>query len=197
MKITIDQGDMAGLQTAMSGIKNGTERVLTQAINATVKTMKTQTRMRIGNELNLTAARIAKDLTTKKASFGHLSGAVIARGRPVGLVSFGAKKYGGGRGKGIAVKVKRSGSRAKLKHAFILDGMRGNTPGSSGNRQVFFRQMKGGKRVARYEVRTLHGPRIEDIFASDKVRKPLETQAAHLLARNIDKGIADTLRRFG
>ncbi len=197
MKVTIDQGDMTELKAAMSGIKNGTERVLTQAINTTVKTMKTQARVRIGNELNLKAARISKDLITKKASFGHLSGAVIAKGRPVGLVSFGAKKYGSGRGKGISVKVLRNRRATKLKHAFIAKGMRGKAHSSDVNKHVFWRQMKNGKRVARYQLRTLHGPRIEDIFASEKVQHPIQTQAAYLLARNIDKGILDVLRRFG
>jgi len=200
MKVIINPNDMAEVKAAMSGIKNGTQRVLTKAINATVKTMMTQTRVRIGKELNLKAERIKKDLKDKKASFGNLRGAVIATGRPVGLVSFGAKEYGarkGGRGKGVAVRVKKGRPIAKLKRGFILDGLAGKKKGSEANRHVFYRQMKNGKRVGKYKVRTLHGPRIEDILAKDKVLRPLETQAAYLLARNIDKGILDVLRRFG
>jgi len=198
MQIKINQADIARVESAMEGIRKGTPRVLTQAINATGKTMMTQARMRLGNELNLKASRISKDLSFKKATFGHLSGQLIAKGRPVGLVSFGAKRYGGGRrGKGISVKVLRRQRAEKLKHAFITTGKRGQAHSSDANKHVFWRKMEGKKRVKRYPLRTLHGPRIEDIFANKKVYGPVETQAAHLLSKNIDKGIAEVIRRFG
>jgi len=198
MQIKINQADIARVESAMEGIRKGTPRVLTQAINATGKTMMTQARMRLGNELNLKASRISKDLSFKKASFGHLSGQLIAKGRPVGLVSYGAKRYGGGRrGKGISVKTWKRKKPYKFKHAFITTGKRGQAHGSDGNKHVFWREMENGKRVKRYPLRQLHGPRIEDAYANKIVYEPVETQAAHLLSKNIDKGIADVIRRFG
>jgi len=206
MNIEVSDSDMFKVEVAMTGIKNGAKRVLTQAINKTVKTMATQTRVRIGNELNLKAARISKDLSTRKATFGSLSGAVVAKGKPVGLVSFGATQNK----KGVRVKVKRSGGTKLLKHAFIAKGLRGQNPGDGTNNHAFWREYKGTRKALnpninywalpnnyRLPVKTLYGPRIEDIFASDKVLKPIETQAAYIFPLNIDKGIADILRRFG
>jgi hypothetical protein len=196
MKVKFNSEEMAKFKKILTAINTGAELTLTRAINTSVKTILTQARVRIGNELNLKASRISKNLSFKNASFGNLSGAVIGKGRPVGLVSYGAKRYGSGkRGKGIQVKVLRSGGSSKLKHAFITTGKRGQALSTDGNKHVFFRQIKGGRKVSRYPLETLHGPRTTDIFASDKVLEPLTIQAAHIFAANVDKGILTIFRR--
>lgn len=208
MRCEIDTSSLDDIQQLLSGIKSGYPRVVSGAINATLTTVKTQAAARIGNELNLKAARIKKDFTVQKANFSKLKGAVIATGEPVGLINFGAKQTQ----KGVTVKVLRKGGRSLLRHAYIGTGR-----GKSGS-HVFWRKkdrasMPTPKRFvtgkkhrapwpkfgAQYTspVERLTGPRIEDFFAKPSIFDPVSIQASHVFARNVEKKVDDVLRRFG
>jgi len=181
MNVNIDKADIASVKKMLTGIKNGTPKALTQALNKTTKTMKTQIKARLGNELNLTAARIEKDLRIIKASYNNLNGGVVASGQPVGLTQFKATQTK----KGVKVKTKKAGTKKLIKHAFIQHGRNQNL-------HVFWRKGK-----ERYEIHAKHGPRIEDILASPKVLEPIQIQAAHIFPQNVLKAVDDILKRFG
>jgi len=200
MEIRVDQGMLNEVLSAVGDIKNGYKQVLVTSINKTLGTVKTQATARIGNELNLKAARIKGDMTLQKANYSKVSGALICSGEPVGLVQFGASQVQ----KGVTVKVLRSSPRSLLKHAMVITG------GNSSTKHVFWRQYDGprkpvvpGKKYGalpkefRLPLERLTGPRIEDIFAQDKVMGPVTIQANTLFLSNVDAKITEVIRRHG
>jgi hypothetical protein len=201
--VTINQADIAKVQALLGDLKDKYKSVMTTSINKTLTTARTQATARIGNELNLKASRIKEDFTIQKANFGNISGALVAKGAPVGLINFSASQTM----KGVSVKVLRSSSRTVIKHAYI-----GSKKGQT-KQHVYWRKnrMPGtgrwpvGKKaraawdtvapVYRRPVERLTGPRIEDIFANPKVFDPVSIQAQHVYLQNVDAKIDDILRR--
>jgi hypothetical protein len=176
--------------------------VLTTSINKTLGTAKTQATARIGNEINLKAARIKEDFTLQKANYSKLSGALIAQGEPVGLIQFGANQTL----KGVSVKVLRSSTRSVIKHAYIAArGTKSHVYWRAERVQGTGKWPEGKKanvdwrRVAeKYKtpVHRLTGPRIEDIFAKPQVFEPVSIQAQHVYLQNVDAKIKEIIYRY-
>ncbi len=205
MEVEVSKTMLDDVKAAMSDIKNGYKNVLVTSINKTITTTKVQATARIGNEINLKAGRIKKNLTVQKANYSKINGALISKGEPIGLINFGATHVL----KGVTVKVLRAESRSLLKHAYIATG-RGSTV-----QHVFWRKNQNkmpaakkfpvGKKSSapwpkfgdKYRMPTvrLTGPRIEDIFAKQKVLEPVMILANHLFLSNVDTKISDILRR--
>jgi len=202
--ITVNQADIAKVQAALGDLTDKYKTVMTTSINKTLTTARTQATARIGNELNLKAARIKQDFSIKKANFSDISGSLKATGKPVGLINFGANQTQ----KGVSVKVLRSSSRQVVKHAYIASrGSKAHvywraTPRDSLPQAK--RYMPGRKHaiawakmapIYRRPVERLTGPRIEDIFAQPKVLDPVTIQAQHIYLQNVDDKIDEILRR--
>lgn len=201
MEVKVDQNTLNDVLSAVGDIKNGSKKVFVTSINKTLSTVKTQATARIGNELNLKAARIKADMTVQKASYSKISGALICAGVPVGLVQFGASQVA----KGVTVKVLKSSSRSLLKHAMIAKGS-----GTATNTHVFWRQYDGPRKPAvpgkkygvlpkefRLPLERLTGPRIEDILADSKVLEPVMIQADTVFGLNVSDKIDEVIRRNG
>lgn len=207
--VEIDQAMLDGVQSAMQGIKDGYPKVLVTSINKTLTTVNTQAAARVGNELNLKASRIKEDFTLIKASYSKPSGSFVAKGEPIGLVQFGANQTQ----KGVSVKVKRSGSRSLLKHAYIAKGKgdttkqhvwwrKGRTSAPAPKRFAIGKKvtLPGGDRALpkkyRIPLERKTGPRIEDILDDNHIFDPLTIQANHVFLQNVEKQIDDVLRRY-
>ncbi len=189
----------------VSGIKNGAETVMRNAINSTLSTVQTQAVARIGNELNLTAARIKQDFWIDRASLAKQGGGVYAKGAPIGLVSYGAKQTGSLRTHNtgdMQVKIKRAGGWKTLKHAFFAI-----TKGGILN--VYWREYAGTRSAwnpikaynrmpsqFRFPLVRLTGPRIEDIYGADRVFDPVTLQAQTIFASRVEDEMNDLLRRY-
>jgi hypothetical protein len=202
MRVDIDQSSVAAVKAMLGDLKASYPKVISTAINKTLTTVKTQATARIGNELNLKAARIKEDISLQKANYGKLSGAFISTGKPVGLIQFTARQTA----KGVSFKVKRTGARTTLKHAYIGKG-------KGGGLHVFWRKNRmpgtgkfpvGKKSKAPWQkmpkkfskpVERLTGPRIEDILAQSKVLEPITIQAGTLYLSNVDNKVDEVLRR--
>lgn len=215
MEVEIDQAAISDIKAALGDLKDKYKSVLTTSINKTLATAKVQTKARIGNELNLTAARIDQDLTIQKANFSKLSGALIAKGEPVGLAQFSPVDGP----TGVKVKVLRSSSPTLLKHAYLAPGKSGsglhvwwrgkreNMPAakkfptgvkSRTNWYKIGNDYRGiGGIGAKHAIERRTGPRIEDIFAKPQVFDPINIQAHHIYLQNVDAKIAEILRRWG
>lgn len=205
MKVTIEQASVDQVKNMLGEFRDKYKPVMVKSINKTLKTAQTQAVARIGNELNLKAARIKQDFSQKKANYSDISGAVIAKGDPVGLVNFGAKQTL----KGVTVKVLKSSPRELLKHAFIAHG-KGST-----KKHVFWRAEYGGVRkpamakkqgyfaslpprhFKKIPLHRLTGPRIEDIFAKSRVFDPVSIQAQHVYLKNVKTEVDSIIRRYG
>jgi len=201
MSVELKQTDVAAVKSLLGDLKGKYKTVMTTSINKALTTARTQATARIGNELNLKAARIKQDFSIKKANFGDISGSLKATGEPVGLVQFGAKSVN----KGVSVKVLRASSRSLVKHAYIASRgskehvyWRKNRVAGTGKWPVGQKTRAPWKLIpARYRVpvERLTGPRIEDIFASSRVLDPVSIQAQHVYLQNVDAKITDILRR--
>jgi hypothetical protein len=208
-ELQIDSAQLADAKAALSGIKNGYEAAMKTAINRTLSTVQTQAVARIGNELNLTAARIKQDFWILNATLARTGGGVYSKGAPIGLVSYGARWTGNiktGATSNVSVKVKRAGGYKTIKHAFAATTIHSKA-GAVVN--IFWRSYKGGRawnprmaynklpRSYRYPIERLDGPRIQDIYASDKVFEPVRIQAQTIFLTNVDEGITEVFRKLG
>jgi len=206
IKMEIDQVAVNDVKKMLGEFSGKYKSVMVTSINKTLKTAQTQAVARIGNELNLKAARIKKDFTTQKANFSKISGAVVAKGKPVGLVQFGANQTL----KGVSVKVLRSGSRELLKHAYIAArGTKEHVYWRSTQRHKHppAKKFSVGKKARakwaaipidmRRPVERLTGPRVEDIFAKDRVFDPVSIQAQHVYLQNVEAKVQEIIRRYG
>lgn len=210
ISIGVSEADIASVQSLLRGISGGADLALSRAINQGVSTGKTQGVKEVGKYLNLKASRIKKNFDVRKAKKSNLSGAVLATGRPVGLLNFGARSVK----KGYSVKVLRKSSRTLLKHAFKAKTKKLRNNGTTYETQhLWWREYDGprtgiGTKFAGYfaglpkghelkgPLHRLSGPRIEDVFArddilgtvqagaSEKMQAKLMSEAERILARH-------------
>lgn len=182
--IEVSQSDMREIETMLSGITNGATKAMVTAINKTVTTTKVQVKKKIGQKLNLKAARIGQDLTANKANYNNIKGSVIATGEPIGLINYKATQLK----KGVKVQVLKSGSRQLIEHAFIAT--------SKGAKNVWWRKrLASGKLAGRLPIERLTGPRIEDILGEESFLREVNSDAATLLVDNLNTKVEDLLRR--
>ena len=216
--ISISDRDMAGIRDMLSDISKGAEKAVSLAINKTISTTKTQITKKLGDTLNLKAARIKKDIQPDKATTKKLHGSIVVKGEPVGLINFAGSQLK----TGVKVKVFKAGTAKLLKHAFITT-IRGNSEETT-REHLFWRLYFGGNRQRnrnilnrkrffvgastkrggdfgrgagnyRFKLHRLTGPRIEDILAKDEILNPINQDAANLLLENTDKAVLEILRR--
>jgi len=212
MSIEISQSDLARVESLLRDIKNGSKRALTNAINKTLTNVQTRAAKDVGADLALTAKRIKQDFTIKKANFSDISGSFVSKGEPIGLVQYAGKQTK----KGVSFKVKRSGKRTTLKHAFIAKGKAANDGTRNEKTHVFWRGKVYGKKVnpkmnygalpKKYRftesadkdergIQRRTGPRIEDILGANRIFDPIETFAGEKISENLSTQIDDILRR--
>ena len=202
-KIELNKYDLAEVDALLSDIKGGANLALSRALNKGVTHGKTQAAKDIGSYLALTAKRIKSDFDgTFKSKKSDLRAGIVAKGKPVGLVNFGARERIGG----YSVKVLRKGKREFLKHSFKAK--------VKGVEHLFWRTKYGGKRTGtkkqyagyfarlprahfkKLPLKRLEGPRIEDVFAKpgmldtilrlteQKIGDQLFTEAETILRRH-------------
>lgn len=199
LNVEVSSADKAALARMLSGIRNGVPRVLAGSINKTLKTTQVQAVKRIGQVLNLKAARIKADFRQEKATWSRTRGALVAEGEPVGLINYGANEVKAG----VSVKVKKTEARSLIKGAYIAS--RGT------KKHVYRRQYHKGPKKApvpgrkygampiKYRLPTERktGPRIEDIYAKPAIYDAVSALAAVKFAENVATETETVLRRFG
>ena len=176
MNVEISKLDMAALDRILRGTKNGAVPVLVRALNKTLTGVKSQAAKEVAADLNVTQARIKKNFVkSHSASWKNPTAGFVAQGKPLGLVDFiGTRQVK----KGMSVKIKKSGTRHIIKHAFksilwagkedvgqrIYEGVRKPARGTypyTAYRALPFKY--------RWPVKRLTGPRIEDELGKPSV----------------------------
>ena len=212
VNISLSQADLAAVEELLRGIKDGAATVIYRSVNKGLSHAQTQAVKAVGGDLMLKASRIKKDFSLRKASKSDLSGSVLAVGQPVGLLNFSANPVK----KGYSVKVKRSGSRALLKHAFKAktrklrnDGSNYDTEhlwwrsysgprsGTGTKNAGYFAGLPSGHPMKGPELERLTGPRIEDIFGREDILSDVEAKAADKIVEDLGKETYNLLRRYG
>ena len=120
----------------------------------------------------LKVSTIKAGIRIERASAGNLKATLVATGKPIPLIAYGAK-WGGPKSAGVRVNVKTAGKM--INGAFIAtmpNGKKGVFVRMPGGKHI--KTMKGGK--ASYHqlpIRQLYGPSIPDMVWNDTVQKAL------------------------
>ncbi len=162
---------LAEAQKTLADIRDGTKKAIVRALNRTVTAVQSDAVKAVAAEFNLTQKDIRHDFTIKKANYGDFSAYVQAAGKPTPLIKFIRTRQ---TQKGVSVQVKKSRSRAVIKHAFIVTQR-------SGYRGVFLRVGR-----ARYPIKQRYGPRVPDILSNPEVMGPILEQARERLDKNFE-----------
>ena len=192
VKISVSNSDIARVRALLSEVSGGAELAISRAVNQGISTGRTQGVKEIGKILNLKASRIKKDFDSRPASKSNLSGAVWAKGRPVGLLNFGARAVKSG----YSVKVYRSGKRSLLKHAFKARTKKVKNDGTTYETEHLWWRKYDGPRSGtgtlhvgyfsrlpsdhylKIPLKRLQSLRIEDVLARDEVLGKVQAAAS-------------------
>jgi len=176
--------DDKALIAALIGLGKEVGPALTRSLNRAATSVKTEASRTIREELNLKAGAVSKSIHVGRASAGSPEASIRIAGKQVPLIGFiGTRQVR----KGVSVKVKRSGSRKVIAHAFIATM-------KSGHRGVFTRD-KGAGRLPISEMfsiavqQALKGANIEKLLtlARNRIRTELKSQIAYRTARRSAK----------
>lgn len=189
IQVQVDKSQLADVQRAVYGIKNGHKKVLTRAVNKTMVGVRTDSVQEVYNVLSLTKTRIRKDFKITKMTFGAPVARISSTGKPISLTTFsGTRQIKAG----VSVKIKRSGARKVIKHAFIES--------VKGSKQAFRREYRGPRSAIkpgfvyagmparyRYPIQRLTGPRIQDVYDDHRVMKTVLKKADDRLSLNLNR----------
>lgn len=209
MQVSVNKADLAAVQTMLVGIKDGYPRVMRNALNRTVTTTITSASAKIREDLNVYDSTVKEDFAKKtvNATLASLKAAAVASGKPVKLWNFIGTTVLASSGY-ISIKVKKSGSRYKFKHAFVsimksghvgvferLGWRKYHVPGttypSSWPWQKYFKKMGWSNKIVE-----LTGPRIEDEYSKMHVLTPVYEGAGSVLVHYIDQQLTVELNRL-
>lgn len=190
IKIKIDRTDLAAVETAMSGIKNGYKKILVRSLNKTITGVRTDAVSEIRKEITPKAKIIRDTFKLQKANYVKLSASVKSTGWPIPLIDYKARPVK----RGVTFQVRQSASRSLLPGAFIATM-------NSGHKGVFWREYRDShhagviKKKVRYgalpvryrlPIRQRYGPAVPSVMESDKVMKPILEKAGNRLSKEID-----------
>jgi len=197
--------EVRGVREAVAGLRTFGAKstgMMSRSINKTLTGVRTDGTNLAAAELNLKKKQIRDAMRLIKASPKTLQALFKRSGRPIPLIQFiGTRALKRG---GISVKVKKSGRRVKLEHAFLATM-------ASGHVGVFARRygkkyQKDGRpwqpnasyarlpRKYRLPIEELTGPRVEDILGRPDVMAELLRLAGIRLDKNIEHEIFRALK---
>ena len=205
--------DIARVKATLGAIKKNVDPVIYRAINKSIGISRTFSIDQIYKDLNLTKTYVRNRYKAKsgnwleqKAGPGRLQGQYWTTGGPIGFINFiGTKELKNGQ---VSVKIKRSGTRFKLNHAFIrkvkgVENVWEREPTARGGRKPSrTREQYAGfmarmpKFPWRYRLHRMAGPRIQDILAYPGVYKLIDANAVLTFQRKLDEQLAYELSRL-
>ena len=166
-EVRIDPDDKKEIEAIMKGLGAAANRITTRTINKTLTGVRTDATNAIYKKLNLTKKRIREDFKPPEKAYGNkLKGVLTSSGDPIGLYSFGAKQLKSGY---VSVKVLRTSSKKKIKHAFIATAK--NAVNVFWREEIYKQPVNPRLAYAklphdmRFPIERLTGPRIQDIYA--------------------------------
>ena len=170
LNVDIDQKQIAEIEAALSGIKNGAPRAMSRAINRTIKFGKTQASKLIRKEYTIKKPTVQNAIREYKSTPQVLHGRLGFKDRPKQLRNFAIKKTK----KRVFANVKRSTGYKKL------------------TRRAFLQTINNGPAIlrrlgeSRYPVDVLHGPSVPQLAGSVNVGSQIQKDLEKKLAERID-----------
>ena len=175
VSIEINRDDIARIKRDFMLMSDEIPIAQSRVINRTLTAVNTEASVQVRKVYGLTATRIKKNFSIRKATKSNLNARWQSKGEPVGLINFGARQNR----KGVSVKVDATAVRETIDHTFIQIG-------NNGVKHVFWRDKIGGKMVPRYDIERKTGPRIEDALEKPKVQKALQDKADETLQKRLE-----------
>lgn len=195
----------AGKELARFGSRS-LPQVVTRAINKTLPGMRAHAVKEIMKEITPTAKKIRSEISIQKANQTTLTGELISKGIPLGLIHFRPRQTK----KGVSVLVKKKKGRKLLRAAYVGTG-------TKGGEQVFRRELRGDywgprksnrmdlpfKKFSPYDgkdyrlpVKRLTGPRVPDIMENEPVFRAIDKMAQDRLDKNFSHELKYSLNKL-
>jgi hypothetical protein len=189
IELKLNELDLLKVKALLAGVRNGTPKVISRAVNKTLDGVKTDADKEIRSIITMKKTDVMKTFSARKATVSNLSARVTCSGEPESLAKFSNTP----RKTGISVKVLKSSKRTVLKHAFY------ETVKSIG-KGIFERKYEGPRgpvraninyaalpKQYRLPIEKLTGPRVADIMGKPTVLKKIQNQANERLHKNISQ----------
>jgi len=170
-----------GLSDVLSSMSKSVRKAARTTITEFVKQSKIEASAEIREKYNIKKADLEKHMKVKLPTYADLTGEILVYGNPIPLVYFGATEVRDVRG-GVAIqsttrgRVQRRSSAARGVTYEIEKGKKNNLPDAFmaysdkwGRVEVFRRQRKGDKRVARLPIFTFRSISIPSMFNQERV----------------------------
>jgi hypothetical protein len=212
--------DESQVRKAMDKVAKDAPRAIQHAINRTLGNVATQIKKKVSRHYSLKSSTVGESLKISRASarFNHFEGVVRSSGRPIPISQFigtSVLKRGG-----VNVRVKRGGSKTRLRHAFSAQIINWSEAGRSGGivgsahhgifmrkkrKDVFFlgslrassRMASGGNKayVGRSPIEEVFGPSVPAQIKNRSIWEPLEQFARDKLKEHLKSRVKEVLRR--
>ena len=154
------------------------EQVAALAINDTLKNAQVQTARVLAPAMGAKSKDVKAALSIERARQSGLSGALVARGRPIKLIAFRVRETS----RGIAARI--GGRVETFRRAFLATGPH------SGSEAVF--QRKGKERGPLYE---LYGPSVPGFLQRRDMLPHLQLAMSERLVINLQRQFERRVRR--
>lgn len=199
VNITIPEARLAEINTLLDGVKNGSQQVISRAINKVGTAARTQIVRRIVEEVNLKAGEVRdRNVSLHKASYRDLTARIFITGRRIPLLRWGARQTR----KGVSYAIHR-GQRT-LAPGLFMESHGTPVVMPSGHRGVFARmgpyvRMTRGRYAGkmRQQIFEKAGPSVPAVMEgiADLSADTLDAQLAEKLENEIDTQIGLVLGR--
>lgn len=161
-------------------------KAMTKTLNSVARTVRAEQARAIKDAMGLSrVGDVKRRISVRKARPNRLAVRLTYEGRPLNLISFKGRPLKAG------VKAKPWGETKTFRGTFIAN--------IGGNKLVFRRQRKGGRRVGRLPIEAMWGPGIADTAARDDIQRIREQTVARVLTErlrsNLDFEVSKIVKR--
>lgn len=191
--VIIDKSDLAALNITLNTLKQQSPVAIVRATNEAMAGVKTESAKQIGAKVTLKAALIKQAFEINKMKITDLSADITCKGDPVPLIFYSNRQVN----KGMSIKVKKSGGRKIVKHAFKIKFKSGHEElvwrdkrvAGKGRWPVGKRMVlpspkhrhpavvKQGLEALQLPVNVLYGPRVPDVYDDPDIIDPVLANA--------------------
>lgn len=188
MKVEISKKDLEETELLLRGLALDGKKILARSLNKTITRGQKRSSEEIRKQVNLKASYVKTKLRIYRASYSRLSARLSAEKRGVLMTRYPYSILKSG---GASVKIKRTGARAKIPNAFLVN----LRAGSESVQALAVRDSRGGRyKTGNSRIKVLYSPSVSQVF--NTVRDQVDSELAEFLSVATDKEIATFLRGF-
>ena len=178
VQVKFDERKLNEVRAMLRSVPNALPKVISQGINKTATSAKTEIKRKITGEVNVKTGSVARRITKEKATVNKWLARLGISLKRISVISFKGTKQ---TKKGVTYRIDKGGARKLVPAAFITTARR---TGSTG----VFKRMSD----SRYPLAWLRGPSLGQVFENASgVASGVVESSSRMLEKNID----DQIRR--